>query len=357
MAGPSKTIYWDIGKALQSVRVNPSSVSIGSGDTATVTASGASGTLSASSSNAAVATARISGSSVIITGVGDGSAVITVTASESALYDSGFATINVSVRGSVSIPTQSGTLRYTGAAQSPTWSGYDATKMTLGGTTSGINAGTYNALFTLKSGYAWSDGTTTAKSVSWSIGKAEQNMVLSPNSVMIGASESITISVTRSGNGAITATSADSSVATASVSGYNVSVRGVQSGNTSVTVSVAETQNYQAGQRTAQVVVAAGSATATCSIENAGRAGGIEVIYSDGETGSYAYKTTIGYNSSTTITVPTNGMIVIRSLAVDLNSPYLNAITGSIISNGSWSDGGAPIRAYIVKKGGSFRWQ
>ena len=46
------------------------------------------------------------------------------------------------------VPTQSGSLTYTGSTQSPTWKGYDSSMMTIGGVTSGINAGTYTATFT-----------------------------------------------------------------------------------------------------------------------------------------------------------------------------------------------------------------
>lgn len=63
-----------------------------------------------------------------------------------------------------SVPTQAGILTYTGAAQSPSWNGYDTEKLTIGGTTSGTNAGSYVATFTPKEGYEWADGTKTAKS-------------------------------------------------------------------------------------------------------------------------------------------------------------------------------------------------
>lgn len=36
------------------------------------------------------------------------------------------------------IPTQSGSLTYDGNSKSPTWADYDSSKLTLGGTTSGI---------------------------------------------------------------------------------------------------------------------------------------------------------------------------------------------------------------------------
>ena len=69
------------------------------------------------------------------------------------------------------VPTQSTALTYSGSSQSPTWKNYDSSQLTIGGTTSGTNAGTYYATFTPKEGYCWSDGSTTAKSVSWTIGK------------------------------------------------------------------------------------------------------------------------------------------------------------------------------------------
>ena len=71
------------------------------------------------------------------------------------------------------VPAQSGSLTYTGSTQSPTWKGYDSSMMTIGGVTSGINAGTYTATFTPIGKYVWTDGTQEAKSVSWTIGRAE----------------------------------------------------------------------------------------------------------------------------------------------------------------------------------------
>ena len=70
------------------------------------------------------------------------------------------------------VPTQDGVLTYTGDAQSPNWLNYNATELTLGGTTSGTTPGTYTATFTPKAGYVWWDNTSTAKSVTWSIWKA-----------------------------------------------------------------------------------------------------------------------------------------------------------------------------------------
>lgn len=93
--------------------------------------------------------------------------------------DSGTITIvwEIAEPGVVALPTQSGTLTYTGAAQSPTWSGYSSQELTIGGTTSGTNAGTYYATFTPNDGYVWSDGTQTEKQAAWVIGKALINVL------------------------------------------------------------------------------------------------------------------------------------------------------------------------------------
>ena len=46
------------------------------------------------------------------------------------------------------VPTQNGSLTYTGSAQSPSWADYSSTQLTIGGTTSATNAGSNNATFT-----------------------------------------------------------------------------------------------------------------------------------------------------------------------------------------------------------------
>lgn len=67
------------------------------------------------------------------------------------------------------LPTQTGTLVADGTSKTPSWNGYDTNKMTIGGDTSGTNAGDYTATFTPTSNYKWSDGSTGAKEVKWTI--------------------------------------------------------------------------------------------------------------------------------------------------------------------------------------------
>ena len=150
-------------------------------------------------------------------------------------------------RATVSVPSQSGSLTYTGSTQSPTWAGYDSSKMTIGGTTSGTNAGSYNATFTPGSNYQWTDGGSAEKAVAWTIGKATGSLSLNKSSISLNVSKmSDTITVTRPGTGVISAVSSAPSVASVSVSGNVVTVTGKAKGNATITVSVAADTNYTA---------------------------------------------------------------------------------------------------------------
>lgn len=150
-------------------------------------------------------------------------------------------------RATVNVPTQSGSLTYNGEAQSPSWSGYDSSKMTMGGTTSGTNAGSYDANFTTTSNYQWPDGTTEAKTVSWSIQKAAGSLSISPESMTLDTSAtSKVITVTRAGTGAISAQSSAPTIASVSVSGNQVTVTGLANGSANITISVAADTNYTA---------------------------------------------------------------------------------------------------------------
>ena len=81
------------------------------------------------------------------------------------------------------VPTQNGTLTYNGQAQSPSWNAYNPDALTLGGTTTGTNAGTYTVTFTPKGQYKWADGTQTAKEVTWTISAATMTVPTQKNSL------------------------------------------------------------------------------------------------------------------------------------------------------------------------------
>ena len=150
---------------------------------------------------------------------------------------------------SITTPSQTGTLTYTGGSQNPTWNNYDSSQLTLGGVTSSVNAGTFTATFTPAAGYQWSDGTAAPRNVNWTINRAAGSLSLNPTSVTLNpTTPNGTINVTRAGDGAITAQSSNTSVATVSVSGTTVTVNNVgqTSGNATIAVSVAQGTNHTA---------------------------------------------------------------------------------------------------------------
>ena len=176
-----------------------------------------------------------------------GTQTITVSYTENGVTKTAATSVTVNRKTISAVPSQSGTLTYTGSSQSPSWNNYSTTQLTIGGTTSGTNAGSYTATFTPKSNYRWADGTTTAKSVSWSIAKAAGSLSISPTSMTLDTTtKSKTITVTRSGDGAISASSNNTGAATVSVSGNTVTVTGKANGSATITISVAAGTNYTA---------------------------------------------------------------------------------------------------------------
>ena len=166
-------------------------------------------------------------------------------------------------RATLAVPTQKGSLTYSGSAQSPQLNNYDSAKMTLGGTTSGTNAGSYNATVTPNKNHQWSDGGTGAKTVAWSIGKAAGSLSLNKTSMSLNVTTKTgTVAVTRAGDGAITASSSNTATATVSVSGTTVTVTGKATGNVTVTINVAAGTNHTApSSKTVSVTVSMPSGT------------------------------------------------------------------------------------------------
>ena len=124
--------------------------------------------------------------------------------------------------------------------------------MTIGGTTSGTNAGTYTATFTLGSNYRWTDGTTDAEEVNWSIAKAAGSLSVQPTTVDLNGSNystGIDVTITRAGDGVISYSPTSVSGLTMSLSGNTLNIRGDNSTAISgrvITISVAEGTNYLA---------------------------------------------------------------------------------------------------------------
>lgn len=176
-----------------------------------------------------------------------GTQTVTVSYTERSVTKTTTLSVTVERKSLSTVPSQSGSLTYSGSAQSPSWSNYNSAQLTLGGVTSGTNAGSYNATFTPTANYRWSDGTTTAKTVAWSIGKAAGSLSISPTSMTLDMNNKTkTITVTRAGDGAISAVSGNTAAATVSVSGNTVTVTGKANGSATITVSVAAGTNHTA---------------------------------------------------------------------------------------------------------------
>ncbi|WP_322176831.1 Ig-like domain-containing protein, partial [Acutalibacter caecimuris] len=148
-----------------------------------------------------------------------------------------------------SVPSQSGSLTYTGEEQTPAFEGYNAAQMAIAGAQAGTNAGTYKVQFTPDENHQWPDGSTEAKEVSWTIAPAAGSITLDKSSLELRASlMSGVITVTRPGDGAITATSGNTSIATVSVDGNEVTVTAKAKGSVNITVAVGAGANYTAPQ-------------------------------------------------------------------------------------------------------------
>lgn len=197
------------------------------------------------SDGASAAVSNYSISPTTFTSVGSQS--VTISYTERGVTKSAVTAVTVNKKVISTIPSQSGTLTYTGNTRYPSWANYDSEELSISGTTSAINAGSYTATFTPKANYRWADGTTTAKNVTWTIGKAAGSLDISPTSMTLDTTtKSKTITVTRSGDGVISATSSNTAAATVSVSGNTVTVTGKASGSATITVSVAEGTNHTA---------------------------------------------------------------------------------------------------------------
>ena len=184
-----------------------------------------------------------------------GNQVVTVSYTENGVTQT--TTFNVTVnRKSVTKPTWKSNLTYTGSAQSVSsasyWNNYNTSYMTIGGTTSATNAGTYIATFTPGSNYRWADGTTSAINVNWTINRATGSLSVSPTTVAINGnnySSGVAVTITRAGDGAISYSPTSISGLTLSLSGNILTIKGNGStpvSATTITIKVAAGTNYTA---------------------------------------------------------------------------------------------------------------
>lgn len=159
---------------------------------------------------------------------------------------------------SVTIPSiQDQVIIYNGSEQSPTYQNLNSTLVSVSGETNGINAGTYTVTFQLnnKRYYKWSDGTTDDKTATWDIGKANNIITVTPNSLSLTYYDrdgSFTVSY--QGDGALTYT-VDNDNVNISKTGNTFSVTGAKTGNSVISLNVAESTNYLTASATVNVSV------------------------------------------------------------------------------------------------------
>lgn len=252
-----------------------------------------------------------------------GNQVVTVSYTENGVTQT--ATFNVTVnRKSVAKPTWKSNLTYTGSAQSVSstsyWNNYNTSYMTIGGTISATNAGTYIATFTPGSNYRWTDGTTTAINVNWTINKATGSLSVSPTTVAINGnnySSGVAVTITSAGDGAISYSPTSISGLTLSLNGNTLTIKG--NGSTAVsaktiTISVAAGTNH----------TAPANKTITVSAEywSWGADGGtVDAAWFNG------LKNYLASNSGSSIRTSNGGSILGTTKSVTLSSAVLGTTT------------------------------
>lgn len=252
-----------------------------------------------------------------------GNQVVTVSYTENGVTQT--TTFNVTVnRKSITKPTWKSNLTYTGSAQSVSstsyWNNYNTSYMTIGGTTSATNAGTYIATFTPGSNYRWSDGTTSAININWTINKATGSLSVNPTTVAINGnnySSGVAVTITRAGDGAISYSPTSISGLTLSLNGNTLTIKG--NGSTAVsaktiTISVAAGTNH----------TAPANKTITVSAEywSWGADGGtVDAAWFNG------LKNYLASNSGSSIRTSNDGSILGTTKSVTLSSAVLGTTT------------------------------
>lgn len=160
-----------------------------------------------------------------------------------------------------SVPTQNlnNIPVYDGTEKEAVFNNFDANELTVTGNI-GVDAGTdYVASFVPKEDYCWSDGSVTAKTVTWSIEKADSSFKLSSNSVVLNKTTT-TASINISdiiGEGEISIENSNNSIVTAVLSSDKTSISlsspSQTSGLSTITVKLSEGSNYKATNKTISV--------------------------------------------------------------------------------------------------------
>ena len=144
------------------------------------------------------------------------------------------------------VPSVSGSLRYTGEAQLPTWLNYNPVQMTKEETAQ-TDAGEHSTSFTPTKNYQWSGGDTSAKVVKWAIEKAANTFSVAPSGAQsVDVGDTVVIQVTSNSDAQISATADNPASVEVTVDQANkrVTIRGASQGSANVTITSAGSTNY-----------------------------------------------------------------------------------------------------------------
>lgn len=139
---------------------------------------------------------------------------------------------------------------FNGDSQSPAFSEINSAYIEQIGVDAATDAGDYLTIYKLKDtdNTQWQDETQDNVILAWQIQKAALIFSLDKNSLYLeNANITDEIFVDRAGDGVISATSKDSSVANVEVVGEKVIVTAISTGSTSILIDIAEGTNYLAG--------------------------------------------------------------------------------------------------------------
>lgn len=218
--------------------------------------------------------------------------------------------ISVTIKRLATATVTSSNKSYTGSEQVAV----TGSNVVLTGTIKAINVGTYTAYAEPNSNYAWNDGTTNKKTITWNINKANNVIQLSSTSGSYTYPTSGTFTITKNvSGGALSCSSSNTNVATCSISGTTVTVTpGTTKGTATITITSAETTNYNAGRAAYVATTLPGTLSVTANGYSGtydGKAHGISVT-SSGATikygtasGTYNLTTSPTYTNAGTYTV------------------------------------------------------
>ena len=343
----NKTWDWSIAKANGSVTLsaNSGTVTYGTPGTFTVTGNTSGGTLSVSSSNDSYVSASVSGSTVtvIVNEVNAATRTITVTAAATNNYNAATATYTVTsakANGSVTLSATSGTVTYgtpgsftvktntSGGTISASSAASDYVEASASGNTITVTTKKYRSstvAITVTSAATTNYNAATA-TYTVTTARATGTLSISKSSMSLTTSApSDTTTVTTNSNGTITATPANSAVCSATVSGTIVTIKGKSAGDTTVTIAVAQSDQYTAP--TSQTVSVSVPAAIPTSMTDGNTLANIKTIFANGQGANYfkagdyfdiTFPSAISLDSSKTIAAGSTYRVV--CLGIDHNS-------------------------------------